>query len=535
LEDFPSDQLFNVRIVDGEDYGSILIPGYSDSTTQRWYVQQGFSFYAKKQIPSTSVQASVYVEATQGGASSIKPDKPLLNKGQSTIHKTIIPQSILQKNSSLKSNLVINPNISYKSSATKSVKQVSSVNSTQDDGTLFGTGTITIEKEGIKAYFDKSTFTAGDTLNVIIKRIDSNGNEIDYPDTTNFEVGIKEGCELGNILTSTNQKGGFFSQIRAPIRFLVADSINTGTDTLVVLRVGAPNLSVTDTKVSNSKIAGKIKNNISITSNQDNVKNQKVLKKINSETSCAIGTYSDSNADYPTALLDNIKINLTLQGPKEIWPFLPPTTKKESRGADLPGYHAFTSLNILVTKEAKPLPNTDIKITIERIEGTGGHNHVNPLNIIDCGNLDGHGNPYSIKTDKNGQIVINKLLSSQVSGIYKIKAVLVSNDKISDTTSIIVKVPGLIDFRKIIGNNFWVLPNNPAPGHTSNHWCTEDMSYLLSSAIIDFHAWNVDYSKSLSKVPIILSLNDMSLIWGGAYEYNADWNLQNHHAFHRVG
>jgi len=277
LEDFPSDQLFNVRIVDGEDYGSILVPGYRDSTTQRWYVPQGFSFCAKKQIPLTSVQASVYVEATQGGAESIKPDKPLLNKKQSTIHKTIISQSILQKNSSLKSNLVINPNISYKSSATKSVKQVSSVNSTQDDETIFGTGTVTINSEGLMVSFDRPTFSPGDTLNVIIKKVDAYGNEINYPDTTQFEVGIQSGCSLGVILnTAKDTTAQYFAKIRQPIKLIASTPSNS--DSVIVLIVGAPDIveNQNQAKVSQVKSGTMLK----INANNSNITSLQTVKKI---------------------------------------------------------------------------------------------------------------------------------------------------------------------------------------------------------------------------------------------------------------
>jgi hypothetical protein len=278
LSDLPSDQLFNVRIVDGVDYGGILVPGYNDTTTERSYVRQGFSFYAKKQIPLNSVTSSVYVETTQQAvAESIIPGKPSLNKKQTPIQKSITPQSILQKNSLLKSNLVIKPNISYKSSATKSVKQVSSVNSTQDDGTLFGTGTVTINSEGLLVNFDKPTFNPGDTLNVIIKRVDSYGNETDYPDTTQFEVGIQSGCDLGVILNSVKDTTAqYFAKIRQPIKFIASKSINP--DSEVVLIVGAPDIveNQNQAKISNGKSGTLLKKN----ANNSNITSLQTVKKM---------------------------------------------------------------------------------------------------------------------------------------------------------------------------------------------------------------------------------------------------------------
>jgi hypothetical protein len=286
LSDLSSDQLFNVRIVDGVDYGAILVPGYSDSTTERWYIPQGFSFYAKKQIPSPSVQAAVYVETAQGGAESIKPGLPLVKANQSTKQKSFITQSILQKNNSLKSNPIKLPITNYKSSSVKSVKQINSVNNIQDDGTLFGTGTVTINSEGLLVTFDKPSFSPGDTLNVIIKKVDVYGNETDYPDTTQFEVGIESGCDLGVILnTVKDSTAQYFSKIRQPIKFIAYKSYNK--DSVVVLIVGAP-------KIVDNQILSKISPGKSEIKSQGNLKgfnstSMQSLKKVKKITGSGPG------------------------------------------------------------------------------------------------------------------------------------------------------------------------------------------------------------------------------------------------------
>ena len=34
---------------------------------------------------------------------------------------------------------------------------------------------------------------------------------------------------------------------------------------------------------------------------------------------------------------------------------------------------------------------------------------------------------------------------------------------------------------------------------------------------------------------IEVGVNDISLIYGGSYEYQGDWNLNSKHSFHRIG
>ncbi len=103
----------------------------------------------------------------------------------------------------------------------------------------YGSGSIMINKEKLLAYFDKDTLSPGDTVNIIVKEIDANGNEISYPDTTHFEAGILQGCGLGNLLDANGNKGEFFSNIQEPIRFVVNDSVDVDSANMV-FKFGAP-------------------------------------------------------------------------------------------------------------------------------------------------------------------------------------------------------------------------------------------------------------------------------------------------------
>lgn len=49
----------------------------------------------------------------------------------------------------------------------------------------------------------------------------------------------------------------------------------------------------------------------------------------------------------------------------------------------------------------------------------------------------------------------------------------------------------------------------------------------------DFYDWSKTEAGGGRAIP--LEVNDISLVLGGSYEYNGDWNLNRRHSFHRVG
>jgi hypothetical protein len=69
--------------------------------------------------------------------------------------------------------------------------------------------------------------------------IDSDGNISELPDTTHFEIGIKDGCEIGNVLTNNGEIGQYFLGIQKPLRFVMNDTITVDTSN-IVLRIGIP-------------------------------------------------------------------------------------------------------------------------------------------------------------------------------------------------------------------------------------------------------------------------------------------------------
>ncbi len=193
-----------------------------------------------------------------------------------------------------------------------------------------------------------------------------------------------------------------------------------------------------------------------------------------------------------------------------------------------------------------PVNGAIVEITHNYLQGSGGHVHGASGELVPPQALQGifygqgdSGSSLMLTTDPNGIALVDKYLASQISGTYLIIAYLKSDPSVKDTVNLNVQVPGLVNFRDLI-----FIPNGEkpytfatttdyGPNHTDNDWCTEKMGDSLFAGIVDFNFWSA--SKKGGGVPLKVSINDMSLPWGGAFDYKGTWNVINEHGFHRVG
>ena len=189
---------------------------------------------------------------------------------------------------------------SLNSSFPKKVKVLGVSNGLQRSDTL----TI-LQSEYVRAYFEKESLSPGDTVNIIVKKVNNKyGWESNYPDTTHFEVGVKEGCGLGMIMDAGGTKRDYFSSIQQPIRFVVADYIRVDADS-VVLRVGAPIVEKGDVVASSviptgnnlQKNKNAVNQNMNISTALD--LNRKFIAKAVNNDYCAAGNYTYTNVDFP--------------------------------------------------------------------------------------------------------------------------------------------------------------------------------------------------------------------------------------------
>lgn len=240
------------------------------------------------------------------------------------------------------------------------------------------------------------------------------------------------------------------------------------------------------------------------------------------------------------------KVNIVNHAPWSIWPALLPGGITRSEANNLSGYDPERSFTISVTDgNGNPLKNTEVEINSMYHKGSGGHMHEGSNNLIPSQSLQGifsaqgkQGNSLELTTDDNGIAVVESYTASRIAGNYLITASLKSDPTIKDTVNLTVQVPGLVNFRDLI-----FIPNGQKPytfsqsaygaeNHPDNDWCTTAMGESLFGAILDFYNWSG--SLSGGGTPIIISLNDMSLAFGGLFD-GVYGNWQSPHALHRVG
>lgn len=462
LVDFPANQIFGLEITDGIDYGDLFF-------RSRFFwlkakkVQSAFApfkYIAADLLPASTGEATVVVSAVKDG-------KTLWGDGK--------------------------------------IK--------------FGTPTVFI-----KAYFDKQNLSPGDTANVYIKKVDENGVETNFADTTHFEVGIKEGCSIGEILTADSRKGLYFYGLQKPIRFVVKDSL-AAADTNIVLRIGVPPnrdttyvpFGTTLSKVTTdfmSKIG-----NISLS-----------VKESGNNTVLLETTLCDTTvpllADYGEARgeIDKTKIKITITGDKYIWP-----TLTNGSGGN-PGKRNIKEFIIVsVTNRNKPVVNFEIKLTASIIFATGGHKHVQQPSIALLGEfkemMTGNSAIGKIKTWTNskGEIVLS-YTAPEFSGKIELIAKSALNDAI-DKDTLLVRIPDLIMFE---GNGDYKLTGSNDV-HQKNHFFANQhaINDLIEAAnLFSKQDWNTTGN---------MKLNDMSLEWGGLFDLDESWTNGKGHNSHRIG
>jgi hypothetical protein len=78
-----------------------------------------------------------------------------------------------------------------------------------------------VQRAYLRTKIDRATVHKGDTVNIIVTRIDEQGNETFFPDSTIFELGILRGCELGYLLNSDGEHSKHFLRIKQPLKMVI--------------------------------------------------------------------------------------------------------------------------------------------------------------------------------------------------------------------------------------------------------------------------------------------------------------------------
>ncbi len=218
LESFPTDQDYEVRLIEGRKYGTILSSNGVDTSGYFESVSEGFKFIAFSNIDTNNVEVRLKVStfyfptnsAQQGGNSS--------NTGV----KKKISNIYLQNNKNTKSQK-LNKNGNKNTDGIAFIEQI------------YGIGKATIGRQ-IVVQFEPAELNPGDTALVKIYKKDLNSNLVEFPADQKYEIGIMEGCEYGDLLVN-DTSDVYFTNVTGPIKYVAADSIGADSGK-VTLRVG---------------------------------------------------------------------------------------------------------------------------------------------------------------------------------------------------------------------------------------------------------------------------------------------------------
>jgi hypothetical protein len=410
---------------------------------------------------------------------------------------------------------------------------------------------------------DPPNLFPGDTANIIIKnRVDEVVS--DFWESQLFEIGMVEGCSDGKLITTAGE-GNYFRDVMQPFKF-VADSTIDTTYAKIMIRVGPkpPGTADNVVPIENSpeqmpvlsRAMRKEKNNyrqqISIRPNLS-IRDKNNPARPASDETCNADAFQYPLFGVGEAEIGKEKLKILDHSPWTIWPYLP-AAGDSSRGADLPGYVPWRPFTIQVLDcDSKPLGGEEVTIVAEFIEGSGGHQHNTTsarrvLDIDKYGYFFGQGGKgqktLDLTTRSDGKAIVDSFSQSQFSGQYLVKAYLKSDPSVFDTVNLKVQVPGLVRQSPC----YITLPDTAATDlmctfdqsdtimykiHASPYWMNPTAADSLLAAITEFYLWS--RSPKGGGVPIRVSLNDASLEWGGAFEYQGTWNNRSLHCFHRVG
>ncbi|MFZ1083250.1 MAG: hypothetical protein WAO19_15160 [Candidatus Kryptoniota bacterium] len=401
--------------------------------------------------------------------------------------------------------------------------------------------------------FTPPKISPGDTATIVVNERNADGTISDFPPGQLFEVGIDSGNAYGTILSS-GDTAEYFASIPEPFQFIAADSINVDSVEAAV-RVGEITAIACSTTPGGKSVKKSVKATVSAvnTTVDKHAKSYLANESAKKKNVATIGARKVSGYNFTTSLygigemeVKKPSLKIVNHAPWSIWPDLP-TGAITSKETNPPGYNHKRGFTILVTDaDGKPIQNAAVEIIHDYQQGTGGHAHDTSHDYIPLQSLQGtfygqddSGDSLELTTDANGKAVVDSLVASQISGTYLITAYLASDPTIMDTVNLNVQVLGLLPFNEMYPKGekpFILVQSDTGKGnHPDNDYCTPLMGDSLFAGILDFYSWSMSDSAGNGGVPIILSINDMSLPWGGAFDIKGTWNVNTFHTYHRVG
>jgi probable HAF family extracellular repeat protein len=174
------------------------------------------------------------------------------------------------------------------------------------------------------------------------------------------------------------------------------------------------------------------------------------------------------------------------------------------------------------------LINRSITLTLAAVDSSGGHYHTGTPRP--AGSLTSS----TVNTGQTGTATVT-YRSPIIAG--EIRLVARSDGARDGLATLNVRVPGLVAL--VPGSNVDTI--RPTNGHPSSNWGTQEfvqaITALADSLAVraDFYRLHSDSLPTGSRVPQVLNVNDMSLVWGGKFDLNEQWTNAGSHAEHRRG
>jgi hypothetical protein len=205
------------------------------------------------------------------------------------------------------------------------------------------------------------------------------------------------------------------------------------------------------------------------------------------------------------------------------------------------------NFEVRMTRAGKPVTGHPFRLSTNYVNESGGHDHGDTRTRRRVDNDDNYGffftndddngqRPWEDMTDTSGRFSIN-YFASIFGDTMRICLQSKSNRLLRDSISICEKVDSLINFRSISSNGRWIFHQSDTGvmRHHDNNWCTPEFSDSLQLAIEKFYNWTLAKEHGGTAIPV--SLNDMSLPYGGRYDISGLWDGRDsqYHKYHRLG
>ncbi|MBM4162705.1 MAG: hypothetical protein FJ217_16615 [Ignavibacteria bacterium] len=237
-------------------------------------------------------------------------------------------------------------------------------------------------------------------------------------------------------------------------------------------------------------------------------------------------------------------LKILMQGPKEVWPLLPPATPTN------PHPDNTTLLEIRLTRGGLPVSGHGFRLSTDYVDRSGGHDHDDQPNRRPRGDFENYGhfvsaqttpnkraNPMEEKTQSNGKASYT-YVASRFGDRMKLRVESLENKLLWDTLSVVERVPDL----ELLPDS----PNYVKIGGTCNHHGPRDDSEYANCRTPDNNHWGAlltlqaidsiaaNYHREFPNDPR-LRVNDISLQLGGRFDINGGWVGNGYHEFHRFG